>query len=143
MPKTSTWQQESLCCCLPGNLTCSQHATRSEQCKAACQVQGMLHLSQILHKQLMAADFHKNTYNSITFMWHSYSAYTKCGAHTMRNSLGVPVCKRALQGVLLDQFGVLHDGIEPYPHAVAAVKQMAEQGQKILILSNSSRRKLP
>ncbi len=48
-----------------------------------------------------------------------------------------------MQGVLLDQFGVLHDGVKPYPHAVAAVKQMAEQGQKILILSNSSRRKLP
>lgn len=43
-------------------------------------------------------------------------------------------------GVLLDQFGVLHDGKRPYPHAVAAVKQLADAGKRVVILSNSSRR---
>jgi len=43
-------------------------------------------------------------------------------------------------GVLLDQFGVLHDGKQPYPQAVAAVKQLADAGKQVVILSNSSRR---
>ena len=43
------------------------------------------------------------------------------------------------QGVLLDQFGVLHDGSCAYPEAPLAVKWMHEQGLKVLILSNSSK----
>eukprot|EP00878_Enallax_costatus_P043696 GHUV01051750.1.p1 GENE.GHUV01051750.1~~GHUV01051750.1.p1 ORF type:complete len:173 (+),score=37.24 GHUV01051750.1:81-599(+) len=45
-----------------------------------------------------------------------------------------------LQGVLLDQFGVLHDGKQPYPHAIAAVQRLHEAGKQIIVLSNSSRR---
>lgn len=45
-----------------------------------------------------------------------------------------------LQGVLLDQFGVLHDGKQPYPHAIAAVQQLHAAGKTIVVLSNSSRR---
>lgn len=44
------------------------------------------------------------------------------------------------KGVLLDQFGCLHDGKAPYPEAIDAVRAMAERGIRILILSNSSRR---
>jgi ribonucleotide monophosphatase NagD (HAD superfamily) len=44
------------------------------------------------------------------------------------------------QFVLLDQFGVLHDGQQPYPHAIAAVEQLHAAGKQILVLSNSSRR---
>jgi len=40
----------------------------------------------------------------------------------------------------LDQFGVLHDGKQPYPQAVAAVGRLAAAGKQILVLSNSSRR---
>jgi hypothetical protein len=47
-------------------------------------------------------------------------------------------CK--LQFVLLDQFGVLHDGQQPYPQAIAAVKQLHAAGKQVLVLSNSSRR---
>lgn len=43
-------------------------------------------------------------------------------------------------GVLLDQFGVLHDGKVPYPHAAVAVERLAQAGCNIIILSNSSRR---
>ena len=47
---------------------------------------------------------------------------------------------RGFEGVLLDQFGVLHDGRTPYPGAVDAVRAMAEAGMRIVIVSNSSRR---
>ncbi|WIA31743.1 hypothetical protein OEZ86_002619 [Tetradesmus obliquus] len=45
-----------------------------------------------------------------------------------------------IQFVLLDQFGVLHDGRRPYPHAIAAVEQLHAAGKQVLVLSNSSRR---
>ena len=50
---------------------------------------------------------------------------------------------RGLQGVLLDQYGVLHDGKKAYPGAVAAVEALAAAGRKLLVLSNSSRREAP
>ena len=46
------------------------------------------------------------------------------------------------QGILLDQFGVLHDGKTAYPSAIQAVQKLSQSGRKIVILSNSSRRKL-
>jgi hypothetical protein len=45
-----------------------------------------------------------------------------------------------MQGVLLDQFGVLHDGKVAFPAAIEAVKQLAADSKKVFILSNSSRR---
>ena len=47
--------------------------------------------------------------------------------------------QQLMQAVLLDQFGVLHDGQKPYPGAIEAVKTLAESGRKVLIISNSSR----
>ncbi|KAG2423639.1 hypothetical protein HXX76_015156 [Chlamydomonas incerta] len=44
------------------------------------------------------------------------------------------------KGLLLDQFGVLHDGRVPYPGAVEAVTAAAAAGLALLIISNSSRR---
>uniref|UniRef100_A0A804LUG0 Haloacid dehalogenase-like hydrolase (HAD) superfamily protein n=1 Tax=Zea mays TaxID=4577 RepID=A0A804LUG0_MAIZE len=41
---------------------------------------------------------------------------------------------------LLDQFGVLHDGKKPYPGAILALEKLAENGAKMVIISNSSRR---
>ncbi|GAQ85785.1 haloacid dehalogenase-like hydrolase (HAD) superfamily protein [Klebsormidium nitens] len=41
---------------------------------------------------------------------------------------------------LLDQFGVLHDGRKAYPGTVDAVRQLAERGAQLLIISNSSKR---
>ena len=58
--------------------------------------------------------------------------------HAVRQGLS---SRPQLQGVLLDQFGVLHDGKVAYPGAVDAVRHMAAQGLKLFILSNSSRRK--
>ena len=42
--------------------------------------------------------------------------------------------------LLLDQFGVLHDGRTAYPAAVDAVRRLAEAGKSLVILSNSGRR---
>jgi len=42
---------------------------------------------------------------------------------------------------LLDQFGVIHDGKVAYEGAVEAVTRLQRMGKKIIILSNSSRRK--
>lgn len=44
------------------------------------------------------------------------------------------------RGALLDQFGVLHDGVEPYPGAIEAVANWHARGMRLLIISNSSRR---
>lgn len=42
--------------------------------------------------------------------------------------------------MLLDQFGVLHDGKKAYPSAIEAVRKMHAAGLRVLIISNSSRR---
>jgi len=41
--------------------------------------------------------------------------------------------------VLLDQYGCLHDGRQPYEGAIAAVATLADAGLSIVLLSNSSR----
>ena len=47
----------------------------------------------------------------------------------------------AAQGVLMDQYGVLHDGKKPHPSAIQTISRMASGDQRVLILSNSSRSK--
>ncbi|WID98683.1 TIGR01459 family HAD-type hydrolase [Bosea vestrisii] len=42
-------------------------------------------------------------------------------------------------GFLLDQWGVLHDGVRPYPGAVAALEALRRAGKRLIILSNSGR----
>ena len=41
---------------------------------------------------------------------------------------------------LLDQFGVLHDGVTAYPGAVDAARRLHESGARLYVISNSSRR---
>ncbi|MDB5365896.1 MAG: family HAD-type hydrolase, partial [Rhodospirillales bacterium] len=43
-------------------------------------------------------------------------------------------------GVLLDQWGVLHDGVEAFPGALAALRGLRGLGKRIVLLSNSARR---
>lgn len=45
------------------------------------------------------------------------------------------------KALLLDQFGVLHDGRQPYPGAVETVTALAQRGLKLYVISNSSRRR--
>lgn len=53
---------------------------------------------------------------------------------------GVAQLPQKYRGVLLDQFGVLHDGVKPYAGAIDAVAALAARGVQLLIISNSSRR---
>jgi HAD superfamily hydrolase (TIGR01459 family) len=42
-------------------------------------------------------------------------------------------------GFLLDQWGVLHDGVRPYPSARACLQALRRQGKFVVVLSNSGR----
>lgn len=42
--------------------------------------------------------------------------------------------------VVLDQWGVLHNGSVPYPHASAAMQMLQQRGKPILVVSNSGKR---
>lgn len=49
--------------------------------------------------------------------------------------------RRNYKAVLLDQFGVLHDGRAPYSDGtISCVRRLVEAGLRIYIISNSSRR---
>lgn len=41
---------------------------------------------------------------------------------------------------LVDQYGVVHDGITPFPGAIAVLQELCARNKKIVILSNSSAR---
>ena len=45
--------------------------------------------------------------------------------------------------VVLDQWGVLHDGTRPYPQAVATLARLAGAGVRLAVLSNSGKRAAP
>ncbi|GLT33398.1 hypothetical protein SLA2020_079930 [Shorea laevis] len=47
---------------------------------------------------------------------------------------------RRFKAWFLDQFGVLHDGKQPYPGAISTSEILATSGAKMVIISNSSRR---
>ena len=53
---------------------------------------------------------------------------------------GVGAVADKYDSLLLDQFGVLHDGRVAYPEAVEAVRRLAAEGKTLVILSNSGRR---
>ena len=43
---------------------------------------------------------------------------------------------------ILDQWGVMHDGIRGYDHAIAAINNLINKNKKLTIISNSSKRKI-
>ncbi|MBX3593553.1 TIGR01459 family HAD-type hydrolase [Sphingomonas sp.] len=43
----------------------------------------------------------------------------------------------------IDQFGVLHDGTTPYPHAAAALRALRDADKQVVLLSNSGKRSAP
>ncbi|XP_058202389.1 uncharacterized protein LOC131316892 isoform X1 [Rhododendron vialii] len=47
---------------------------------------------------------------------------------------------RRFKAWFLDQFGVLHDGKQPYPGAISTLERLATSGAKMVVISNSSRR---
>ena len=50
---------------------------------------------------------------------------------------GMAAIADSYDSLLLDQFGVLHDGRVAYPAALDAVRRLAEAGKRLVILSNS------
>jgi HAD superfamily hydrolase (TIGR01459 family) len=44
---------------------------------------------------------------------------------------------------LVDQFGVLHDGVRPYPGAPEALRRLCADGRSVAVLSNSGKRAGP
>ena len=47
---------------------------------------------------------------------------------------------REYDAIILDQWGVLHDGSEPYPGAVTALEALRGAGAQLAVLSNSGKR---
>ncbi|MEO0382089.1 MAG: TIGR01459 family HAD-type hydrolase [Pseudomonadota bacterium] len=45
--------------------------------------------------------------------------------------------------IVFDQWGVLHNGSQPYPGAVEAIEALAKAGKKLAVLSNSGKRSQP
>lgn len=45
--------------------------------------------------------------------------------------------------IILDQWGVLHDGTAPYPGAPDALRMLAAEGTRLAVLSNSGKRAAP
>ena len=41
---------------------------------------------------------------------------------------------------LIDQFGVLHDGVKPYDGAIECLKNLKAKGKSVVLLSNSGKR---
>lgn len=58
----------------------------------------------------------------------------------VRRVAGVRELSSNYDTLLLDQFGVLHDGRRAYPHALEATRRLAEAGKRLIVLSNSGRR---
>ncbi|RWP09971.1 MAG: TIGR01459 family HAD-type hydrolase [Mesorhizobium sp.] len=56
---------------------------------------------------------------------------------------GIGALVERYQVFLLDQFGVLHDGTNPYPGAVDALSALKRAGRTIVLVSNSGRRARP
>ena len=61
---------------------------------------------------------------------------------TTRLSSVLEVADR-FDAIVLDQWGVLHDGTAPYPSAVEALTRLAARGTRIAVLSNSGKRAAP
>lgn len=53
---------------------------------------------------------------------------------------GIAPLADRFDGFLIDQWGVLHDGAQPYPGAIAALVRLRAEGRRVVLLSNSGRR---
>ncbi|GIL38352.1 TIGR01459 family HAD-type hydrolase [Roseiterribacter gracilis] len=58
----------------------------------------------------------------------------------VRSVEGLAAIISDFDGVLLDQWGVLHDGVEAFPGALDALHGLRGLGKRIVLLSNSARR---
>lgn len=56
---------------------------------------------------------------------------------------GVAALLREADTFLVDQFGTLHDGSQPYPGALDALHRLRDAGKPVVVLSNSGKRSGP
>lgn len=52
---------------------------------------------------------------------------------------GLSAVAMRYRGFLIDQWGVLHDGVRPYPDALDCLTRLRDLGKPVIILSNSGR----
>ena len=58
----------------------------------------------------------------------------------MRRLRGLATLADAYDGFIIDLWGVVHDGVRPYPGAVACLAALRDQGKPVVLLSNAPRR---
>ncbi len=56
---------------------------------------------------------------------------------------GIGEIAAAYDGIILDLWGVVHDGSRPYPGVLDALERLKAQGARIVLLSNAPRRAAP
>ncbi len=54
---------------------------------------------------------------------------------------GIAELARRFDGFILDQWGVLHDGVRAYPGVREALEALRRHGKRLVVLSNSARRR--
>ena len=52
---------------------------------------------------------------------------------------GVAALARGFDGFIVDQWGILHDGTNPYPGALECLEMLRQGGKHVVVLSNSGR----
>ncbi len=57
-----------------------------------------------------------------------------------RSVEGIAALLDDYDGFVLDQWGVLHDGVRPYPWAVDCLRRLRAAGKRVVVLSNSGKR---
>ena len=61
----------------------------------------------------------------------------------MKTLAGLAELHGVCDGLLVDQFGTLHDGTTPYPGAVPGLARLRQAGIAVVLLSNSGKRAAP
>ncbi len=57
-----------------------------------------------------------------------------------RSVEGLAPLAATCDALILDLWGTLHDGVRPYPHALATIERLREAGKGMVVLSNAPRR---
>ena len=58
----------------------------------------------------------------------------------MRHLDGIAPLAAQYEGFILDIWGVIHDGVQPYPGAIDALTRLQGAGRRVVLLSNAPRR---
>jgi HAD superfamily hydrolase (TIGR01459 family) len=61
---------------------------------------------------------------------------------TMEYHSGFSELAERYDGFILDLWGVIHDGVSPYPGAVDCLRRLRDAGKRVVLLSNAPRRAL-